>query len=274
MVDMEVAVGANLANLIKSRSYPVEIDADATTVLFTLNTVIELAAGETKEDLRSSYIDPDGSGRRVSVVSDEMIEPRPTTDYVANAQEDGGGVDKTDQLSVTASYGTEAVEYPALTNSDSSPIFITKLQAVGKGIYDYQPVDSIREDTDSQAIHGTISLVANFKYEPDPAITESYGAIVLSETTSDDVVVQSIPFHANYDSKTMYGFLVLEPGSRFALEEDHTGVSQDFFVQGYEATIISRNMVDFTIFPRAADLQGFWVLGTSKLEEETILGFG
>ncbi len=270
--DMEVGIGTNLANLIKSRSYPVEIDAAATTVLFTLNTVIELAAGETKSDLRSSYIDPDGSGRRVSGV--EMVTPRATTDYVANAQEDGGGADKTAQLSVTASYGTEAVEYPALTNSDSSPIFITKLKAVGKGIYDYQPIDSIREDTDSQAIHGVISLQANFKYEPNPLITEGYGDLVLSETTSDDVIVSSVLFHANYNAMTMYGFLVLEPGDRFTLTETQTGIDQDFFLQGYEATIINKNMVDWKVFPRAADLQTFWVLGTSKLGQDTGLGIG
>ena len=274
MRDMESAVGANLANLIKSRSFPVKIDAAATTVLFTLNTVIELAAGETKSDLRSSYIDPSGSGRRVSVVDDEMIEPRETTDYTANAQEDGGGADKSAQLSVTASYGAEAVEYTALTNSDSSPIFITKLQAVGKGIFDYQPVDSIREDTASQAIHGTIPLQANFKYEPDPLIAEGYGDVVLSETTSDDVVVNRISLSANYDGMTMYGFLAMEPGSRFATEEDQTAVDQDFFMQGYEATIINKNMVDWTIIPRAADLQSFWVLSLSTLGFETRLGIG
>jgi len=271
MADMDVEIGANLANLIKSESNPVEIDAAATTILFTLNEVIELTAGQTLSGYRGAYIDPSGSGRKVS--GTEMVTPQSATDYAANAQADGGGADKTAQLTVTASYGTEAVEYE-LVNADTASIFITLLQARGKGIYDYQKFESIREDTDSQAIHGVISLSVNFKYEPDVTVTQSYGDIVLSETTADDVVVKGIPFHANYDSKTMYGFLVLEPGSRFTLVEDHTGVSQDFFVQGYEATIVNKNMVDFTIFPRAADLQAFWVLETSRLEFETGLGIG
>lgn len=272
MRDMGVGIGTHLANLIKSRSQQVKVDAAATTVLFSLEEVIELAAGETREDLRSAYIDPEGSGRNVTGV--EMVTPDSGTDFVANAQEDGGGADKTAQLAVTASYGTEAVEYTALTNSDSAPIFITKLQARGKGIYDYQPVDSIREDTDSQATHGVIVLQINFNYEPNPLVTEGYGDIVLSETTADDVVVSSIPFSANYDAMTMYGFLVLEPGDRFTLVETHTGVDQDFFMQGYEAVIVDKNMVDWTVFPRAADLQTFWVLGTSKLGQDTGLGIG
>lgn len=271
---MQVGIGTNFANQAKSRSFPVKIDAAATTVLFTLNQVIELAAGETKSDLRSSYIDPDGSGRKVSVVSDDMIEPRETTDYTANAQEDGGGADKSAQLSVTASYGAEAVEYPALTNSDSAPIFITKLQAVGKGIYDYQPVDSVRDDLTSQGIHGVISQQANFKYEPNPLVTEGYGDILLAEMTSDDKIVQSIPFSANHSAMTMYGFLVMEPGSRFAVVEDQTAISQDFHMQGYAATIVNKNMVDWTIFPRASDLDTFWVLGTSKLGQDTRLALG
>ncbi len=272
MEDMDVEIGANLANLIKSESNPVEIDAAATTVLFSLNEVIELKAGETLSGYRGAYIDPDGSGRRVS--GTEIVDPPDSgTDFVANAQADGGGANKTAQLTVIASVGTEAIEYE-LTNSDTASIFITTLQARGKGMYEYQKFESIREDLASQAIHGVISLSVKFKYEPDVTIVQSYGDIVLSETTADDVVVKGIPFHANYDSKTMYGFLVLEPGSRFTLIEDHTGVSQDFFVQGYEATIINKNMVDFTIFPRAADLQTFWVLGTSKLGQDTGLGIG
>ena len=130
MADMDVEIGANLANLIKSKGWPVDIDAAATTVLFVLNEVIELTAGQTISGYRGSYIDPDGSGRRVS--GTEMVTPASGTDYSANAQADGGGADKTAQLAVTASYGTEAVEYE-LTNSDTASIFITLLQARGKG---------------------------------------------------------------------------------------------------------------------------------------------
>ena len=272
MRDMDVGVGSNYANQVKSRSTPVEIDAAATTVLFSLNTVISLAAGETKSDLRASYIDPSGSGRRVS--GTEMVTPVESTDYIANAQEDGGGADKSAQLTVDADYGSEAVEYPNLINADAATIYIRTLQARGKGIYAYQPVDSVRDDANGQAIHGVVPIVVNFKYEDDPLVTEGYGDLVLSETTSNDVIVESVDFSANYNAMTMYGFLVLEPGSRFALAETHTGVDQDFFMQGYEATIINKNMVDWTIFPRAADLQTFWVLGTSKLGEDTGLGIG
>lgn len=269
---MEVDEGGHLANQIKSKSHPVKIDAAATTILFTLNTVIELAVGETKSDLRSSYIDPEGSGRRVSGI--EMVTPRATTDYVANAQEDGGGADKTAQLSVTASYGIEAVEYPALENSDSARIFITTLKAVGKGIYDYQPIESVRENIDSQTIHGVISLVADFKYEDNPLVTEGYGDVVLSETTSDDIIVKKVVLIANSQSINMWGFLAMEPGDRFALAEEQTAIDQDFFMQGYEARIIDKRFLEWAIIPRAADLQTFWVLGTSKLGQDTGLGIG
>ena len=116
--------------------------------------------------------------------------------------------------------------------------------------------------------------MANFVYEDDPSITEGYGDVVLSETTSDDVIVASINIKANYNAMTMYGFLAMDPGSRFDLAEDQTAVGQDFFIQGYEATITNKNMVDWTIFPRAADLQTFWILSLSALGFDTRLGIG
>ena len=271
MKEMVVSVGSHHANLIKSKSWPVEVDAAATTVLFSLNEVIELKAGETLSGYRGAYIDPSGSGRNVS--GTEMVTPVSGTDFIANAQADGGGANKTAQLTVVATYGTEAVEYQ-LVNSDTASIFITTLQARGKGIFDYEPFESIREDLVSQAKDGVIPLTVNFKYEPKITVTQSYGDIVLAETTSGDVIVESVTFIANRESSTMWGFMFLEPGDRFTMAETQSAIDQDFFLQGYSARVLENGIVEWTIIPRAADLQSFWVLGTSRLGQDTRLGIG
>ena len=72
----------------------------------------------------------------------------------------------------------------------------------------------------------------------------------------------------------MWGFMSLEPGDRFTMAESQSGVDQDFFLQGYSARILENDIVEWTIIPRASDLQSFWVLSVSSLGFETRLGIG
>jgi hypothetical protein len=100
-----------------------------------------------------------------------MVPPVVTTDYTASSADDGG-VNKNAQLTVTAVFGTEAVEF-TLANSDTAAIWVTKLQVRGKGIYLYDPVQLLYEDTTSQATHGILPLSVDMKYQDDPVITDS-----------------------------------------------------------------------------------------------------
>lgn len=269
--DIEIVEGKHLANLIKSKSRPVEIDAAATTVLFSLNEVLEIEGLGTEDNIRCAYTDPTGADRKVS--GTEMVTPVATTDYVANAQADGGGADLTAFLSVTASYGVEAVEYE-LENTGATTLFVTKLQARGKGIYDYQPVEYLLENTDSQLIHGVVPLTIDFRYEPDPLIAKGYGELVLSNVGEPIISVEKIRLIANFNSMCMYGFLQLEPGTRFGLKETHSALDLDYFVMGYSAEIIGGRVVKYTIVPLETGLTTAWVLGSSPLGQDTVLWIG
>lgn len=269
--DMVIVEGKHLANLIKARTLPVEIDAAATTVLFSLNEVIEIAGLSTEDGLRCAYTDPSGADRKVS--GTEMVTPVGTTDYTANAQEDGGGADLTANLTVTATYGSEAVEY-ILENTGGPALFVTKLQARGKGIYDYQPVDNLREDTDSQAIQGVIPLNVNFKYEANPLVAQSYAEILLSQYREPRISIEKIIFMANYNSMTMFSFLQLEPGTRFTVKETQAALDADYFVMGYSAEIIGGVAVKCTLIPKESGLETAWVLSSSYLSQDTVLAIG
>jgi len=278
MTSMEVSEGKFLSNLIKTQAQPISVDAAATTVLFSMDEVLEIGAGETKQNIRSAYTDPSGAGRKVS--GQEMVTPVATTDYTANAEEGGGGADKTAQLSVTGpdgtgnvTFGAEAAEY-GLVNSDTAAIYVTKLQFRGKGIYDYRPVEFVAEDTTSQAAYGVIPNTVKFIYEPDVLVVQSYGEVLLSQLKDPHRTVDRVTFSANRNSMTMYGFLQLEPGTRFTHTESQAAIDDDYFVNGYEAEIIEGKYVNYTLICSEAGTQTYWILGQSKLGQDTGLAIG
>lgn len=278
MFGMEVSQGKHLANIIKSRAQQVTIDDAATTILFSIEKIIEVSGNSSLLNLRSPYIDPSGGGRKVR--GTEMVTPVATTDYTANAEEGGGGADYTANLSITnpdgtgnVSFGAEAAEY-GLVNNGSQKLYVTKLQFRGMGIYDYQAVDYVAEDETSSALHGARPLTITFIYEDDPTVAKSYGEILLSELANEGTTVDYFEINANRNSMTLYAFLQLEPGTRFSLVEDQAAIGDDYFVNGYDAEIIDGKFVNWKIIPRSAGGQSFWILGTSALGVDTGLGIG
>jgi hypothetical protein len=278
MTNMTVSEGRHLANTIKSRAQQVEIDAAATTVLFTMQKKLLVSGNTTETGFRSAYTDPSGADRKVT--GTEMVTPASTTDYTANAEEGGGGADLTANMSITGpdgtgsiSYGGEAAEY-GIKNSGATDFYVTKLQFRGKGVYDYEAVEYVAEDSTSQAKHGDIPITITFIYEDDPTVAKSYGEVVLSEVADEGTTVNRLEIEANYNAMTMFGFLQLEPGTRFSLDEDQAAIDADYFVNGYEAEIHDGEFVKWWIIPRESGLQTYWILGSSQLGVDTGLGIG
>lgn len=59
-----------------------------------------------------------------------IVQPAATTDYTANTQADGGGTDKTAQISIVITRFTNAVILE-VTNNDASAVYLTKLKLRG-----------------------------------------------------------------------------------------------------------------------------------------------
>jgi hypothetical protein len=275
MQDIQVSQGRHLANIVKAKSYPIKTDAAATTVLFNLEEELEVAGLTTTDVFRVGYTDPSGAATKVS--GTEMVTPVATTDYTAFAETAGGGADLTANMSITdLSFGAEGAEY-TITNSGTASMFVNLLQFRGKGVYDYQPVENLVEDTTSQTDYGSIPLTVDMKYQPDPADAAGYGQIVLNEvydpTSTDAKTVDSVTFLANRDSMRMQGFLQIEPGDRYTLTEDQTATDDDFFCMGYRFKVHDKKFVTYTLVQRRAGMQTFWILGTSPLGQDTGLGF-
>jgi hypothetical protein len=229
---MQVSYGKTQTNRVNSSAYPRRVDAAATTVLWKLEKSFKINAGETITGYRGQYRDPSNPNTRVSGIS--MAAMVSGTDYIASANEDGSGANLTANLTATPAFGTEAVIF---TLTASATLWVQTLQVKGKGVYTDTTIQSVIEDTVSQAIHGVIPLSLDFKYQADARKAQTYCAYVISTEALPKKNVDACPMWANAGISRMMGFLQLEPGMKAEFIESQTATSAEYFIQGYSAEI-------------------------------------
>lgn len=259
------ARGKDIYNVITTKSYPRRIDAAATTILWTLNNYIEIAAGDTKEPFKAYYRDP--ANLATSVGGKDIRNPIATTDYLMNASSDGTGADLTASLTVTLSKGANGVDV-TLVNVAAQTGYVTFLQIVGKGIYTYEPVEFSAIDQASIDKNGTIELRLDLKYVDQPLYGESVGALVLEQRKDAASFPNAIWYNANRSDLYMYAFLQIEPGDRFYSEESQTGIGDDYIVNGVEFEILENGIINYAFTPSIYTSEGDkWYLGVAGLSE-------
>jgi hypothetical protein len=254
----KISWGKYIYNQIKGWSFGREVGT-TNEVLFTLQKVISIPAGQTTTVTRATYRDPGGSPARVNGIN--MVTPEETTDYTANTEEGGGGADIKADLVVTVTFGTSDAQY-TLTNNNAATMYVTKLQFRGIKVLLFDPTISVQEDATSQAIHGLKPLDAKMAYQNDPTVADSFTASMLSKYKDPAISPDLLKFNTGTSSMNMYGFLQLaEPGQRGEFIEDVSGLSGNWFVNGYEAEIVGGKYVEYGLVLYNTIIYGTWRLG-------------
>jgi hypothetical protein len=237
-------------NDINTIVYPRKIDAAATTVLFTLNHTIQIGAGQT-ETFTGTYKDPNQEAQSVCGIS--MVTPVATTDYLFNTAADGSGSNITADLTVTASYGTNEVKY-TLVNGNAGTGYVTFLQARGKGVYVYQPIEYNAEYADGISADGRRTLNLSMPYEDDPYFGKAVGDVVLELTKTPVLRVKSIAYEANKDATLIAYFRDLNVGDRITLDLDDLDLEEDYFINGIDFQMTTNGIVycTYILFPQIA----------------------
>jgi hypothetical protein len=268
---MTTSPGKNLANRIKMTAFPRKVDGTATTVLYSLASPIYLDAGATVV-LTGAYKDPTGIYSDVSGI--DMVTPlAPTTHYLMNSSEDGSGTDLTANLTALASFYTGKPIF-TLTNNGTGG-WITKLEAVGKGVYIPEPITLTVQDDASVLANRPIPLEFNMKYQNDPIVLSQIAPVILGQLKDPRLDVQEIEYVANRSAKLLRAFLYLEPGDRFHHKEDVSGVDSDFFIQGVKFKIKPGGKLTYSFFVKDAglDVFNFAIWDVSAWDDGTVWGF-
>jgi hypothetical protein len=259
---MQVKYGKNQANRIRAITPIRKVDTAATTVLYDLPSPIQMTAGQTLT-VRGSYRDPSGGASYVNADSSTMSDA-----FTANSAEDGSGSNLTSSLTVTPSYGTAEVSF-VLTAAVA--LWVTSLQAIGKGIYLYDPLSLIYEDVSAQAA-GVFPLAFDMRYQSDPTKTGAIAQYTLGLESNPNVTVDRAPILANRNEMTFYGFLELEPGTRATFIEDQTGINGDYFIMGYEAEMFAGQYVIWSPCLKDASQNNFWIWDVSEWDVDNTWG--
>ena len=264
----KITWGSQVFNQVRGNSFPREVGT-SNEILFTLQTVVSLAASEVAASVRIQYRDPGGSPAKVA--GKDMVTPVVSTDYTANTQEDGGGTDLSADLGVSVTFGVEGADY-TLTNNSSQTMFVTLFQLRGIKILIFDPTTIVSDDPTSQAIHGVKPLTLNQQYQDDPTVAQDFVASNLIRYKDPTLTADKLFFNSSLNSMNLYGFLVLaEPGTRGEFIETLSGLSGDWFINGYEATIIAGRFVEYGLILLDASDLDYWQLDVSRLDIETLL---
>ena len=274
MIKLRVKRPINLVyNKINIVTYPTEVDADATTVLATLQKELSLNAGAS-HTMTMRYRDPSGAATRVSGTA--MVTPVADTDYKMSSVSGDGGNDLNDDLGVSVTFGGNTASITLTNNHASSVGYVNLFQLRGKGIYLYDPSEYIASDSTSQSDYGVRPLSYNMPYQDDPNVGVDFGDVLLDWYKDPVSYAEYVEFIANKNDTLMTAALGVEIGELVTITETLTGINTNYFVNAIDLRIQGKNTITcgWHLF-RAADVQ-WWVLGDAslgKLGDTTILGF-
>lgn len=268
--DARISYGKHMANYLSVTSYPRTFDTSA-TVLYSLPSAMAIGAGSTRT-FTGYFSDPNNLA--VSVAGKNMVAPIATTDYLFNSDAAGTGTNLTANLTVTCTYGAEAGSY-SITNNGTANGYLTLLQARGLGIYTYNPVTYISQDTASQAVHGLQTLEISMEYQDDPTTAETVGAFENLNLRDPRLELDQWTFWANACPYNVMSFLAIEIGDRAHFKETQTGFDRDRYIDGVKFEVYPGGIVKATWLTRFVSSITGWYLGitgSTELGATTILG--
>jgi hypothetical protein len=221
---------SDIRNLVRATYHRRRSGATDDEVLFQHQGTPSVPPGATIT-ITGGYKDPDQ--RAAKVAGTDMRAPVAGTDYLINAQADGGGADLTTDFSVVAFLDSNSVRV-IITSASAFTGFITLLRARGRGLYDYDPV--VVEAADEASINpddgvGESPLDIDMPYQTDPIIALAVAEYVRNVLSLESPSEASLEYQA-YDAESASMAMALQPGDPVAVLESHTGISTVYFING------------------------------------------
>jgi hypothetical protein len=217
-------------NIVKARVYPLDVDSDASTVIWYNQIPFSIDAGATVT-MQVAYRDP-GTGQRISAA--DVVDPLVAgTDYDFGSASGTPASDMTSSLSIAATIGGNTATL-ALTNNAATPGYVNLLQLRGKGIYAYDPLTSESRDSDSVAQRGELELAIDLKQHSSPNTGQAFAHYLRGRMDVPTKYPRTVRFVANISDARMIAALSGEPSSRFILAHGLTGLNDGFFINGIE----------------------------------------
>lgn len=216
---------SNVFTQVKTITHPLEVPASP-VVVATLAGTPPLIPGNSTVELEQAYRDPNDSRRIIGAIDFQTTGSPgalvPTTDYLANDQEDGLGANITGNITVPVSpYGGKGLF--SVTNGSATPAYLVNgagasfMQLRGRPIYDNGP-RTFRTGTGKRIAELDLPYLDN-------DVTGQQIADLIHDTYSDPDQIEAITILGNYSDTLMLAALSLDIGDVITVSETVTGTS-------------------------------------------------
>ena len=158
-----------------------------------------------------------------------------TGDYWLNTAIDQSGTDNSSDLTVGARYTSNSVYYTVTNNNASAGFFY--VQARGRGVYPYNPIDDVKENESSQQDYGVRETRIQQRYQQNLAAGSSWITDIITDEAAPRTRLKSISFNANRDSTRMARYLQCDVGDLIKVDLTDPGISGYYYIQSVTKSV-------------------------------------
>jgi hypothetical protein len=166
-------------------------------------------------------------------------------DYTFNTAADNSGTDITANLTVSVVYGTGSAIY-TLTNGSIYSGYVTKLQARGFGVYQYNPIEAVQESLPSQNTYGIHAMEFQQQYMRELTVGNLAAQKMLDRDKSPHTNLTTLTVNANRTDAAMMAWLTLDIGDMVAVRETMSGIYGNYYIQSVKFSLGVGGIINFT----------------------------
>lgn len=226
-----------------------------------------ITAGETKTYF-AEYADANGIPNIAGDVVDPLVA---STDYTGNAAIDGSGADRTSDVSVTITVFAASAKLE-VENTSGTSLYLTSLQVRGK-IYTDQPRLRVEaEDSTSQTAYLERDLSVELPYYQNAATMQSIADhyLYIKKVPITGYIIEL----ANADDTIWTQIVTRKLSDRITLQNSDLNIDADFFIDKMKHEISKSGTLHKCWWTLSrADVQAYWIIGTSILGTSTRLAY-
>lgn len=154
--------------------------------------------------------------------------------------------------------------------------YATKFDIRGKRLKLYKPSVYTSRDEGSALAIGEQLMEFDMAYQDDPLVGKDLGDFLITVLPDALPEVDHLDFDGERNDYLKDMALALEPGDRVRVEDAHSGLSEDFWVNGIRGSVTGIGVMKISAdVIRAYDIP-FWqlgIVGASELGETTFLAY-
>jgi hypothetical protein len=235
-----------LLNRFQVRAYPARYDEN-NVLLYQLDVGALPIWTFGRITIRGNWANPDG-GEPINALTSSFVPMITGTNYVAFSDM---GEDISQNLIITERYGSEGFEHNIYNNGING--FITKFSIFGKGIYPYNPVETVANITGSVSSYGISQLTIDQKYQDGLVAGQFIMETILDRDKDPRKDVKSITFEASSDNELMQTSQVLDTGDLVWVKNVKPAVDTYCYIQGRKTIITSAGWVTEKFYLKEMD---------------------